>query len=122
VNPMMVRGQVHGGAALGISNAMHEEFVFDASGGQVTTSLLNYLMASAGDVPAIEVLEHNVPTPHTPLGSKGKGEGPTGMAPGALGNAIADALEPFGVVLRDLPFSRERIWKLVAEAKARQST
>jgi len=49
--------------ALGISNAMHEEFVFDASGGQVTTSLLNYLMASAGDVPAIEVLEHHVPTP-----------------------------------------------------------
>ncbi len=122
VNPMMVRGQVHGGAALGISNAMHEEFVFDASGGQVTTSLLNYLMASAGDVPAIEVLEHHVPTPHTPLGSKGKGEGPTGMAPGALGNAIADALEPFGVVLRDLPFSRERIWKLVAAAKARQRT
>jgi aerobic carbon-monoxide dehydrogenase large subunit len=121
VNPMMVRGQVHGGAALGISNAMHEEFVFDANGGQVTTSLLNYLMASAGDVPAIEVLEHHVPTPHTPLGSKGKGEGPTGMAPGALGNAIADALEPFGVVLRDLPFSRERIWKLVAEAKARPS-
>jgi aerobic carbon-monoxide dehydrogenase large subunit len=75
-------------------------------------------MACAGDVPAIEVIEHNVPTPHTPLGSKGKGEGPTGMAPGALGNAIADALEPFGVVLRELPFSRERIWRLVAEAKA----
>jgi carbon-monoxide dehydrogenase large subunit len=118
INPTMVRGQVHGGAALGISNAMQEEFVFDANGRQVTTSLLNYLMASAGDVPAIEVIEHNVPTPHTPLGSKGKGEGPTGMAPGALGNAIADALAPFGVVLKDLPFTRERIWRLVAGAAA----
>jgi carbon-monoxide dehydrogenase large subunit len=118
INPTMVRGQIHGGVALGISNAMQEEFVFDTKGGQVTTSLLNYLMASAGDIPSIEVIEHNVPTPHTPLGSKGKGEGPTGMAPGALGNAIADALAPFGVVLRELPFSRERIWRLVAGANA----
>lgn len=118
INPTMVRGQVHGGAAMGLSNALQEEFVYDADGKQVTNSLQNYLIASAGDLPNIEVVGHHVPTPHTPLGSKGKGEGPTGMAPGALGNAIADAIAPFGAVLRELPFTRERIWKLIAEAKA----
>ena len=119
VNPMLVRGQVHGGVALGLSNALQEEFVYDAEGKQTTTSLLNYLIASAGDLPSIEVVGHHVPTPFTPLGSKGKGEGPTGMAPGALGNAIADALAPFGVEVREMPMTRERIWRLVAEAKTR---
>ncbi len=112
INPMLVRGQIHGGVALGISNAFQEEFVYDADGRQLTDTLQNYLIASAGDLPAIEVIEHNVPSPHTPLGSKGKGEGPTGMAPGALGNAIEDALSPLGVTLTSMPFTRERIWRL----------
>jgi carbon-monoxide dehydrogenase large subunit len=118
INPMLVRGQVHGGVALGISNAFQEEFIYDGDGRQTTTSLQNYLIASARDLPHIEVIGHHVPSPHTPLGSKGKGEGPTGMAPGALGNAIEDALVPFGVTVRDMPFTRERIWKLIADARA----
>ena len=116
VNPTMVRGQIHGGVALGIGNAMQEEFVYDASGAQLTDTLMDYLMAGARDVPHIEVIENNVPTPHTPLGSKGKGEGPTGMVPGALGNAIEDALVPFGVTIAELPFTRERICKLIKES------
>ena len=60
----------------------------------------------ASDIPDIEVIEHNIPSPHTPLGSKGKGEGPTGMAPGALGNAIDDALAPLDVTLTSMPFTR----------------
>jgi carbon-monoxide dehydrogenase large subunit len=112
INPMVVRGQIHGGVALGISNAFQEEFVYDANGQLLTDSLQDYLMASAADLPHIEVIEHNIPSPHTPLGSKGKGEGPTGMAPGALGNAIEDALAPLGVTLTAMPFSRERIWRL----------
>ncbi len=119
VNPMLVRGQIHGGVALGISNAFQEEFLYDAQGGQTTDTLQNYLIASAGDLPHIEVIEHNVPSPHTPLGSKGKGEGPTGMAPGALGNAIEDALSPLGVTLTQMPFTPERIWRLVAQAAGR---
>jgi len=117
INPMMVRGQIHGGVALGIGNAMQEAFVYDASGHQLTHTLTEYLMAGAQDVPYIEVLENNVPTPHTPLGSKGKGEGPTGMVPGALGNAIEDALTPFGVTVNELPFTRERIWSLIDQAE-----
>ncbi len=112
VNPQMVRGQIHGGVALGLSNALQEEFVYDEAGRQTNVTLQNYLMASAGDLPDIEVIEHNIPSPHTPLGSKGKGEGPTGMAPGALGNAIEDALSPLGVTLTRMPFTRERIWRL----------
>jgi carbon-monoxide dehydrogenase large subunit len=118
INPMLVRGQVHGGVALGISNAFQEEFIYDGEGRQTTTSLQDYLIASARDLPDIEVIGHHVPSPHTPLGSKGKGEGPTGMAPGALGNAIEDALAPFGVTVRAMPFTRERIWKLVAATQA----
>ncbi len=112
INPTLVRGQIHGGVALGISNAFQEEFVYDAEGRQLTVTLQDYLIASAGDIPTIEVIEHHVPSPHTPLGSKGKGEGPTGMAPGALGNAIEDALAPLGVTLTSMPFTRERIWRL----------
>lgn len=117
INPMLVRGQIHGGVALGLSNALQEEFVYDANGRQITDTLQNYLIASAADIPHIEVIEHNVPSPHTPLGSKGKGEGPTGMAPGALGNAIDDALSPFEVTLTTMPFTRERIWRLAHSAK-----
>jgi carbon-monoxide dehydrogenase large subunit len=119
VNPMLVRGQIHGGVALGLSNAMQEEFIYDGNGRQTSDTLQNYLMASSGDLPHIEVIEHNIPSPHTPLGSKGKGEGPTGMAPGALGNAIDDALSPLGVTLTTMPFSRERIWRLAQGANAK---
>ena len=113
---MMVGGQIHGGVALGISNACFEEFTYDAEGQQTHASLADYLMASTADLPAIEVIEHNVPSPHTPLGSKGKGEGPTGMVPGALGNAIEDALSPFSVKITEMPFTPERIWTLIQDA------
>jgi carbon-monoxide dehydrogenase large subunit len=58
-----------------------------------------------------------VPTPHNPLGSKGKGEGPTGMVPGALGNALADALAPLHVSINEMPFTSERIWTSIQRAK-----
>lgn len=115
VNPMMVRGQIHGGVALGIGNACQEAFVYDEQGRQLTSTLMDYLIPSARDLPHIEVIAHDVPTPHTPLGSKGKGEGPTGMVPGALGNAIEDALTPFNVTVAEIPFTKERIWKLINE-------
>ncbi|MGH8598822.1 MAG: xanthine dehydrogenase family protein molybdopterin-binding subunit, partial [Gammaproteobacteria bacterium] len=113
INPMIVRGQLHGGIALGISNACSEEFVYTDDGQQLTNTLQDYLIASARDLPHIETFEHNVPTPHNPLGSKGKGEGPTGMVPGALGNALDDALQPFGVKITEMPFTPERLWRAI---------
>lgn len=116
INPMVVRGQIHGGVVMGIGNASMEEFVYDELGQQLTVTLMDYHMPSALDVPNIEVVEHNVPSPHTPLGSKGKGEGPTGMVPAALANAIEDALSPFGVRIRELPLKAENIWRLLQGA------
>jgi aerobic carbon-monoxide dehydrogenase large subunit len=118
INPMVVRGQLHGGIALGISNACSEEYRYTADGQQTTVSLQEYLIASARDLPLIETLEHNVPTPHNPLGSKGKGEGPTGMVPGALGNALEDALAPLGVKITEMPFTPEHLWRLINAARA----
>lgn len=122
INPMVVRGQLHGGIALGISNACAEEYLYTANGEQTTISLQDYLIASARDLPFIETHEHNVPTPHNPLGSKGKGEGPTGMVPGALGNALADALSPFGVKITEMPFTAERLWRLISAARKTDPT
>lgn len=117
INPMVVRGQIHGGVAMGIGNACMEEFLYDENGQQLTTTLLDYHIPSSLDLPHIETIEHNVPSPHTPLGSKGKGEGTPGMVPAAVANAIDDALRPLGVKIRELPLTPERIWKLIQEAK-----
>jgi carbon-monoxide dehydrogenase large subunit len=121
INPMVVRGQVHGGVAMGIGNACFEEFLYDENGQQLTTTLMDYHLPSALDLPNIETIEHNVPSPHTPLGSKGKGEGTPGMVPAALANAIEDALRPFNVKITQLPLTPERIWRLIQEAKERQT-
>jgi carbon-monoxide dehydrogenase large subunit len=122
INPMVVRGQVHGGVAMGIGNTCFEEFLYDENGQQLTTTLMDYHLPSALDLPHIETIEHNVPSPHTPLGSKGKGEGTPGMVPAALANAIEDALRPFNVKITQLPLTPERIWKLIQEAKGRKTT
>jgi carbon-monoxide dehydrogenase large subunit len=121
INPMVVRGQVHGGVAMGIGNACFEEFLYDGNGQQLTTTLMDYHIPSALDLPHIETIEHNVPSPHTPLGSKGKGEGTPGMVPAALANALEDALRPFGVRITQLPLTAERIWKLIQEAKGKKT-
>ena len=118
INPMVVRGQLHGGIALGLSNACSEEYLYTEQGQQTTISLQDYLIASARDLPFIETHEHNVPSPHNPLGSKGKGEGPTGMVPGALGNALEDALSPLGIKITEMPFTPERLWRLICAAQA----
>lgn len=118
INPMVVRGQIHGGVAMGIGNACMEEFLYDENGQQLTTTLLDYHIPSSLDLPHIETIEHNVPSPHTPLGSKGKGEGTPGMVPAAVANAIDDALRPFGVTVTELPLTPERIWKLIRSASS----
>ena len=119
INPMVVRGQIHGGVAMGIGNACMEEFIYDENGQQLTTTLLDYHIPSSLDLPHIETIEHNVPSPHTPLGSKGKGEGTPGMVPAAVANAIEDALQPLGVKITDLPLTPERIWKLIQAAQSK---
>lgn len=117
INPRIVDGQTQGGGVMGIGNAVYEEFVYDDEGCLVTETLLDYLMPSAADVPALDSIDHSVPTPHNPLGTRGKGEGTPGPVGGALGNAVADALAPFDVRVNELPLRPERIWKAIQQAR-----
>src|SRR5881296_4487629 len=117
INPMIVEGQVHGGIAHGIGNALLEEIVHDAAGQLVTGTLMEYALPRAADVPALEVHHVVTPSPLNPLGVKGAGEGGTLPAPAAIANAVADALRPLGVAITEMPLTRERLWRTVRAAR-----
>ncbi len=117
INPLIVEGQVQGAVVQGISNTIFEEFVYDEAGQQLTADFENYQIASAADVPRITVTHAGVPCPHTPLGTRGLGEGLPGPVPGTLGNAVSDALQPFGIEITDLPLRANKIWAMIQEAK-----
>jgi carbon-monoxide dehydrogenase large subunit len=115
INPMVVDGQVHGGVAQGIGGAAYEELVYDQDGQMLAASFMDYLVPTAAEVPAIEVSHLETPSPFTPLGIKGMGEGGTVTPGSVLASAIADALRPLGVRLTELPLSPERVRQAVRE-------
>ena len=117
INPLIVEGQVQGAVVQGLSNTFFEEFVYDENGQQLTADLENYQIASAADLPPVRVTHAGVPCPHTPLGTRGLGEGLPGPVPGALANAISDALQPFGIEITELPIRPNKIWAMIQEAK-----
>jgi len=119
INPMIVEGQVHGGIAHGIGNALLEEVVYDASGQLATGTLMEYALPRAGDVPGLEVHHVVTPSPLNPLGVKGAGEGGTLPAPAAIANAVADALAPLGVAVTEMPLTPPRLWQAVHAAGGR---
>lgn len=116
VNPRSLEGHMIGGTAQGIGTTLHEELVYDGDGNFQSGNLLNYLIPTSMDVPEITCGHHETPSPYTPYGIKGGGEGGRMMAPGAIFSAIDDALEPFGVRLRVLPATPERIIDAIEEA------
>jgi carbon-monoxide dehydrogenase large subunit len=118
INPMMVTGQVEGGVAHGIGNALLEWMGFDAGGQPLTTSFAEYLLPGAIEVPAIDTLFKQTPSPLNPLGAKGAGEVGTIPAAAAVISAIEDALAPFGVRIGETPLPPQRILELIAEGKA----
>ncbi|WP_029421173.1 xanthine dehydrogenase family protein molybdopterin-binding subunit [Alicyclobacillus macrosporangiidus] len=114
INPMIVEGQIHGGVAQGIGSALLEELRYDGDGQLVTTSLMDYLLPSSTDVPRMRI-EH-LETPSAAEGGfKGMGEGSLIGAPGAIANAVSDALAPFGVFVTDLPIRPEEIVRWVRQ-------
>jgi carbon-monoxide dehydrogenase large subunit len=117
INPMMVAGQVQGGVAHGIGNALLEWMGFDAGGQPLTTSFAEYLLPGAMEVPAIDTLFKQTPSPLNPLGAKGAGEVGTIPAAAAVISAIEDALAPFGVRIAQTPLTPQKILELIAEAK-----
>ena len=112
INPLLAEGQVHGGVAQGIAQALYEGVSYDSSTGQpVTANLLDYLVPSAADLPDYKVGRTTTLCPNNPLGAKGIGESGSVGAPPAVINAIVDALSEFGVDHIDMPATPEKIWK-----------
>ena len=117
VNPMIVRGQVHGGVAQGVGQAVMEHTVYDAESGQLLSgSLMDYSLPRAADLPDIEVDLIEVPCTSNPLGVKGAGEAGAVGSPPATINAIVDALRSAGAKSIDMPATPERVWKALHEA------
>jgi carbon-monoxide dehydrogenase large subunit len=114
INPMVVEGQVHGGIAQGVAQALWEEAVYDADGNLVTGSLTNYLVPSAAELPSYELDRTVTPSPTNPLGVKGVGETGTIASTPAVVNAIVDALAHLGVTDLDMPASPERVWQAIS--------
>ncbi len=117
INPMIVDGQVHGGVAQAIAQALYEEVVYDEESGQLKTgTLLDYNIPGIGEIPSMD-LDHTItPSPTNDLGVKGIGEAGTIAASAAVINAVVDALSPLGITHVDMPASPDRIWKMMKEA------
>jgi carbon-monoxide dehydrogenase large subunit len=109
INPTIVEGQVHGGVAQGVGGALFEEMVYDAEGQLLTGTLMDYLVPSATDLPRIDTVHLEYPSPRNPLGMKGLGEGGAISPPAAIANAIDDALAPLGVRITETPASPARV-------------
>ncbi len=117
INPMVVEGQIHGGLAQGIGQAITEQCVFDPESGQfLSGSLMDYIVPRADDLPSFVTILHEVPSTTNPLGVKGIGETGTIGAPPAIGNAVLDALWPLGVRHIDMPFTAEKVWRTIQKA------
>ena len=117
INPVIVEGQVHGGVVQGIGQALWEEAVYDDQGQLVSGSMLDYALPRADQLPEIEVLSTVTPSPHHPLGVKGIGEAGTIASTVTVYNAVLDALRPLGVKTLEMPFTPERVWRAIQEAK-----
>jgi carbon-monoxide dehydrogenase large subunit len=117
INPLIVDGQVHGGVAQGIGAALYEEIVYDEQGQFHTASLVDYLVPTACEIPAIDVVHLETESPTTLGGFRGMGEGGTIGAPAAVANAIADALSPLGIEINELPVTPERLFRLIEAAR-----
>jgi carbon-monoxide dehydrogenase large subunit len=119
LNPLLVEGQVQGGIVQAFGQAMLEECVYDEQGQLITGEFMDYAIPRAADLPWIETDRTVTPSPVNPMGVKGVGEAGTIGATPALANAVADALAPFGVRHVDMPFKREKIWKLMQKGSRR---
>ena len=113
INPMVVDGQLHGGIAQGIVQALFEEAVYDEAGQPRTGSLVDYLVPTASDLPSFELDATMTPSPVNPLGTKGIGEAGTIASTPAIINAIVDALAPFGVKDVEMPATPQKVWHLM---------
>ncbi|AKG73542.1 xanthine dehydrogenase family protein molybdopterin-binding subunit [Salinicoccus halodurans] len=117
LNPKIADGQILGGLAHGFGGAMFEELVYDEKGQLLSGSFMDYLCPTSTEMPKITINHQETPSPLTPLGAKGLGEGNTMSAPAVISNAVNDALRPLDVVINKLPLAPNMIWKQISEKK-----
>ncbi|MEA2792310.1 MAG: aerobic carbon-monoxide dehydrogenase large subunit [Acetobacteraceae bacterium] len=121
INPMIVEGQVQGGVAQGIGQALMEACNYDADGQLLSGSYMDYTMPRANDIPNLSVATENTMCTHNPLGSKGCGEVGAIGSPPAVINAVVDALKDYGVRHLDMPATGGKIWSIIQAASPRMA-
>jgi carbon-monoxide dehydrogenase large subunit len=119
VNPMLVEGQIMGGAVQGLGGILCEAIAYDRNGQLLSGSLMDYALPAASDVPPMHIVHLHSPSPLNPLGVKGVGEGGAVAPPAAIANAVCDALAPFGVEINTTPIRPEELVRLIRSAPAR---
>jgi 2-furoyl-CoA dehydrogenase large subunit len=117
INPKIVRGMTMGGIAHGIGAALYEEFAYNEEGQLVAQSFMDYLLPSAHEVPPVEIIHHETPSPHTVFGQKGSGESGYLGAPAAIASAVNDAIRPLGIAVDSLPIKIAQLGDMIAAAR-----
>ena len=120
VNPLLVDGQVHGGLASGIAQALWEQFLYDADGNPITSTLAEYGIPSAAELPSFATAHTETPSPTNELGAKGIGESATVGSTPAVQNAVVDAVSHLGVRHIDMPCTPERVWRAITRCTGGQ--
>ncbi|MGH7886625.1 MAG: xanthine dehydrogenase family protein molybdopterin-binding subunit [Candidatus Binatia bacterium] len=120
INPMIVEGQIHGGVAQGLGEAMREQMLYSDDGQVQTGTFMNYAVMRAGDMPPMILGETITPNPFNPLGVKGVGECGTNGAPPSVANALMDALAPLGIDHVDMPYTAPKLWELIRDAEEKK--
>jgi carbon-monoxide dehydrogenase large subunit len=120
INPMIVEGQVRGGVAQGIAAALYEQLVYDDEGQLLTSTLMDYLVPTATEIPNVEILHLETPCEYTETGAKGMGEGGTMGAPAAVASAVADALSHLDIEVDRLPITPDRLRAAIRESQAHE--
>ena len=115
INPLLAEGQVHGGVAQGIAQALYEEFSYDENGQPTTATFIDYLMPGAPDLPSYISGRINTPNPNNSLGAKGIGESGSVGTPPAVMNAVVDAVRHLGVTHIDMPATPQKLWEILKE-------
>jgi carbon-monoxide dehydrogenase large subunit len=121
INPLIVDGQLHGGIAQGVGQALWEQAVYGDDGQLLTGSMLDYALPKASWLPSFELDQTVTPSPVNPIGVKGVGEAGTIASTAAVANAVVDALSPLGIRHLDMPFTPQNVWRAIGEAKGGQA-
>jgi 2-furoyl-CoA dehydrogenase large subunit len=121
INPKIVRGMTMGGIAHGIGAALYEEFAYNDEGQLIAQTFMDYLLPSSHEVPAVEIVDHETPSPHTVLGQKGSGESGYLGAPAAIANAVNDAIRSLGISVNTVPIKVSKLGDLIAEAQEKKA-